>query len=490
LPPILARRFPLALRPLALRSSGRWRRLRDRIAVPLLMALVFSVAPALRVVSLVGLDLAARPALADDGGGGDGGGGGGDGGGGGEGSGGSDGGGSDDSGGDGGEDGGSDEGSGSGSEGSDHTRHAVAHELVAVGPTEGLSAALASLGMHVIEETPFAALDLTAVRIGLPAQMSLATGKALLQARLPSLQVDVNALYRPMASLTLPAPGDPARLIGWPSPASRCGAGLRVGMIDTGIDLQAPSLGGQRIHQQSFLAAGQNPAPPDHGTAIAGLLVGAATQSASLGAGDLNGAAATASPAEGLLPQAELYAAAIFAADAKGEATATAVRFAQALDWLVGAGIRAINVSLAGDDNLLIDLAVARAAERGAVLVAAAGNGGPAAPPAYPAALEPVIAVTAVDIDGRSYDQANRGDYIDVAAPGVRVVSPAAGPETGTSFAAPFVTAWVAARIAEGGPTDAAALHRGIAAGARDLGPQGHDPEFGWGLLQADGRCG
>ena len=118
------------------------------------------------------------------------------------------------------------------------------------------------------------------------------------------------------------------------------------------------------------------------------------------------------------------------------------------------------------------------------------GNGGPGAPPAFPAALEGVIAVTAVDVDGRLFEQANRGGYVDVAAPGVRVIAPAAGPETGTSFAAPFVTAWVAAMIAEGGPADAAAMHRAIAVTARDLGPAGRDPDFGWGLLQSDGNCG
>lgn len=485
-------------------SASRWsgceRRghLRYRLAGPLLMALVMSAAPALRITSLFGLDLTARSALADDGGGHDGGGGGGDGGGdggGGSGSGGS-GSGSDNSGSDGGssgessDDGGSDDSGGAGSGGSDHTRHAVAHELVAVGPTDGLSGALASLGMHVIEETPFAALDLTAVRIGLPPQMSLATGQALLKGRLPALQIDVNALYAPMASLTLPGPDDSERLIGWPSPSTRCGVGLRIGMIDTGVNPQAPTLAGNRIHQQSFLAAGETPAPPDHGTAIAGILVGGESNSASLGASDLNSASTPSSTAEGLLPQAELFAASIFAIDGKGQATATAIGFARALDWLVGAGVRAINVSMAGDDNLLIDLAVARAAERGTVLVAAAGNGGPAAPPAYPAALDGVIAVTAVDVDGRRFDQANRGDYVDVAAPGVRVVSPTTGPETGTSFAAPFVTAWVAARIAQGGPADAAAMHRALAASSRDLGPPGRDPDFGWGLLQSDGSCG
>jgi hypothetical protein len=472
-------------------GASRRTRLRHRLAGPLLMALVMSAAPSLRIVSFLGLDLETQAALADGGGGGGGEGGGHDGGGEGGGSSGSGSSGSDDGGGEGGEggdDGGSDDGTGGGRS-SDHTNHAVAHELVAVGPTAGLRGTLAQLGMRVIEETPFAALDLTAVRIGLPPQMSLATGQALLKARLPGLQIDVNSLYAPMASLTLPAPGDPARLIGWPSPASGCGSGLRLGMIDTGVDPQAPGFSGHRIRQRSFIGAGEDPAPRDHGTAIASILVGG-VEAMSPGSGDLDSASASAPQPEGLMPQAELYVASIFARDGNGEARATAVGFARALDWMVGAGIQAINVSLAGDENLLIDLAVARAAERGAVLVAAAGNGGPDAPPAFPAALDGVIAVTAVDVDGHRYEQANRGDYVDVAAPGVRVASPAAGPETGTSFAAPFVTAWVAARIAEGGPADAAAMHRAIAATARDLGPAGHDPDFGWGLLQSDGQCG
>jgi subtilisin family serine protease len=83
------------------------------------------------------------------------------------------------------------------------------------------------------------------------------------------------------------------------------------------------------------------------------------------------------------------------------------------------------------------------------VFVAAAGNGGPDAPSAFPAAYEEeVIAVTAVDRNQRVYDQANRGRYIDVAAPGVRIWTALphgqAGVQSGTSFAAPFVTAIVA----------------------------------------------
>ena len=84
----------------------------------------------------------------------------------------------------------------------------------------------------------------------------------------------------------------------------------------------------------------------------------------------------------------------------------------------------------------------------GIVVVAAAGNEGPSAPPGYPAAYEEVIAVTAVDRNLAAYRYANRGDHIDLAAPGVDVWTALPdrreGPQTGTSFAVPYVTAVVA----------------------------------------------
>jgi subtilisin family serine protease len=188
---------------------------------------------------------------------------------------------------------------------------------------------------------------------------------------------------------------------------------------------------------------------------------------------------------------AALFAADVFSTDAKGEPQATAVSFVGALDWLVGEGVSAVNISLAGDDNDLVALAVEKAAAKGVALVASAGNGGRDAAPAYPAALDEVIAVTAVDADARRYPEANLGDYIDLAAPGVRIPAGGApdGYATGTSFAAPFVTA-VAATLAANLPADAEALDEALAAHSRDLGAPGRDPEFGWGLVQAPKVCG
>jgi Subtilase family len=460
-----------AVRDLRNADVSRRATLRCQIAGSLLLALVLAAAPVARFSS--DMPWHARAALADDGGGGGGGGGGGEGGeGGGEGSGGS---------GEGGEGGGEKSGEAAGGErsGGGEGPHEVEHELVAIGPDRDLAERIASLGISVVAIEPFAALGLSIARLRLPDDMPLAAGRALLEARVPGIQLDVNALYAPLGSVSLPAPGYAKRMIGWPEDDRGCGAGLSLGMIDTGLDSANPALAGRDITERGFIDPGAAPAPAEHGTAIAGILVGAA-----------DGADT------GLLPAARLYVANIFAAGPTGEPRATAVGFVGALDWLVGAGVRAINVSLTGDANGLMALAVSRAAAKGVVLVAAAGNGGPDAAPAYPAALEAVIAVTAVDADGRRYPEANRGGYIDFAAPGVRVHSPSA-PEasaTGTSFAAPFVTAVVATEIGReptvGGTQAADQVRARIAEASSDLGAPGKDDEFGWGLVQSRKGCG
>src|SRR3546814_9491455 len=90
-------------------------------------------------------------------------------------------------------------------------------------------------------------------------------------------------------------------------------------------------------------------------------------------------------------------------------------------------------------------LTVERARAGGMRLVAAAGNEGPHAAPVFPAGYPSVLAVTAVDASLQPYRHANRGDYIDLAAPGVDVWSARRGQggryNSGTSFAAPFVAA-------------------------------------------------
>ena len=126
------------------------------------------------------------------------------------------------------------------------------------------------------------------------------------------------------------------------------------------------------------------------------------------------------------------------------------------------------------------------------LVVAAAGNGGPNAPPAYPAAYEKCVSVTAIDHRLRPYSHANRGEYLTVAAPGVRIWTPGwpgGKYRTGTSYAAPHVTAAVALIRRDAPNLGYKELHRQVQQHSYDLGAPGKDPVFGWGLLKAPMAC-
>ena len=116
-------------------------------------------------------------------------------------------------------------------------------------------------------------------------------------------------------------------------------------------------------------------------------------------------------------------------------------------------------MSLAGPKDAFLGKTVREMSAEGVVFVAAAGNGGPAAAPSFPAAYDEVIAVTAVDRRLKSYVYATRGSHIDLAAPGVEIWAALPGGRegtlTGTSFAAPYVTAVIAAMYASNESKDA-----------------------------------
>jgi subtilisin family serine protease len=216
------------------------------------------------------------------------------------------------------------------------------------------------------------------------------------------------------------------------------------------------------------------PGPDWHGTGVTALL-----------AGD------TSSGTPGLIPDANFYVADVFRDEGNGEPASDTMSMLRALDWLDQQGVRVINMSLSGPRDTLLADAVKKLAAKGIVLVAAAGNEGPAAGPSYPAAYDDVIAVTAVGRNLNSYRYANRGSYIDVAAPGVAIWTAMPGSKegyhSGTSFATPYVTAALAA-ISRQLPsaTPAEVLKRLT---YRDLGEPGPDPVYGQGLIVAPKSC-
>jgi subtilisin family serine protease len=218
-----------------------------------------------------------------------------------------------------------------------------------------------------------------------------------------------------------------------------------------------PALAGITVSTRDFGKGGSN-IPTEHGTAVASILVREGAQ--------------------------QIHAANIFRGGT-GTPFTSAENVASALEWLVASKVPVVNMSLAGPRNAILDRLVQRTIAKGTAIVAAAGNGGPTAPPAYPAALPGVVAVTAVDANLRVYRYANQGPYLDVASLGVNetAAKPGGGYSlyTGTSFATPHVAAWMA-NCMRG--ADSASCERKMIAGAKDLGAPGRDPVYGYGLVR------
>ncbi|MBU2886669.1 S8 family serine peptidase [Gilvimarinus agarilyticus] len=240
---------------------------------------------------------------------------------------------------------------------------------------------------------------------------------------------------------------------------ARCIATKAIGVLDTLSATDHPALIGAKVTNQNFTGREQ-PANTNHGTALAVLLTGnQPSQFASL------------------IPGSEIKVAGVFREDHNGQST-TLEFLLYGLNWLVSENVGVINLSLGGANNRVLAHAFKQAMEKNIVLVAAAGNGGSKAPPTYPAALPGVIAVTAIDAAGLLYPYANRGSYIDIAAPGVDIWAAnengTGAYQSGTSYAAAFVSAYAAVF---GKPADWSTV-------SKDLGDTGKDNNFGWGLLR------
>ena len=261
------------------------------------------------------------------------------------------------------------------------------------------------------------------------------------------------------------------RSIGWQTSDMKVGAGLRIGAIDSSIDLAHPALRGALIVKRSFTSGNAPTTDTAHGTAIAAMLVGQSDGTA----------------IAGLLRGATLFHAGIFQKGKRGP-VASSADFLRAVDWLVRSDVTVINASITSEtENAVVLYAMSMLSHDNVILVAAAGNRGPNGPPAYPAAFESAFAVTAVSLDGEAYEHANTGDYIDIAAPGIDLPTTSRRITSGTSLAVPFVTAAVARMVQMCGVAPLRA-EESLQADARDLGAPGRDPSFGWGLLQAP-RC-
>jgi subtilisin family serine protease len=153
----------------------------------------------------------------------------------------------------------------------------------------------------------------------------------------------------------------------------------------------------------------------------------------------------------------------------------------------VDSGTKVINLSLGGaTESTSLTAAIQYAVDRNVLVVAAAGNGAADSPPKWPAASDLALAVTAVDRNNSvtSFDQ--RGDYIDLAAPGASILSTASNDykiQSGTSMAAAFVTGAAALLFAAQPSITAAQVRDVLQRTATDIGAPGRDTTFGYGLI-------
>jgi subtilisin family serine protease len=161
----------------------------------------------------------------------------------------------------------------------------------------------------------------------------------------------------------------------------------------------------------------------------------------------------------------------------------------EAINWLIEEHVKVINMSLAGPDNAILKAVVNAANKQGAFIVAAAGNEGPAAAAVFPAGYQDVIAVSAIDQHQQPYRWSNQGTYIDYSAFGVNVLTAQSqrrtGRESGTSMAAPVVSAALACIVArrQNAAENRSDVLSALAEKAIDLGPTGKDRIHVWSVL-------
>ncbi|GAA3781470.1 type VII secretion-associated serine protease mycosin [Streptomyces phyllanthi] len=266
------------------------------------------------------------------------------------------------------------------------------------------------------------------------------------------------------------------------------GAGITVAVLDTGVDDQHPDLVGNVLQGKDMVGFGAGRGDETwarHGTAMAGIIAGHGH--GPRGADGVLGIA----PAAKILPVRVILEdkdpARSKARNTRGNALADGIR------WAADRGADVINLSL-GDDSKSAhpepteDAAVQYALEKGAVVVASAGNGGEKGDHvSYPAAYPGVIAATAVDEYGTRASFSTRRWYATVSAPGDDVVI--ADPDReyyegwGTSAAAAFVSGAVAlVRAAHPGLTPAQ-VKQLLEDTARDAPAGGRNDSHGFGFV-------
>jgi thermitase len=266
--------------------------------------------------------------------------------------------------------------------------------------------------------------------------------------------------------------------------------GVKIGIVDTGIDQTHPDLSGQTVAcaksqgllpiMSGSIQVGSCTDDNDHGSHVAGTIAAKANNGIGVAGVAFNADLVICKALGGPL------------------GTGSTADVANCINWVASQGARVISMSLGGGASTTLQQAVANAWNNGngAVIVAAAGNDGDATLN-YPAAYAEVVSVAATDSSDARASFSNANADVEIAAPGVNVLSTVRGGGyatlSGTSMATPHVSA-VAGVLRQLFPSDsAAAIRSRLDAAVNDLGPAGRDASFGFGRVNlckaAGGGC-
>ncbi len=285
----------------------------------------------------------------------------------------------------------------------------------------------------------------------------------------------------PDADIDAPEGWDLAGMASFPA-----SGGVKVGVVDTGIDKTHPDLAGKAVGCATSYNGGitiVNGVCHDdngHGSHVSGTIT------------------ANTNNGQGVAGVAFNSPLVMCKALATAAGTGLTSDIANCINWTAKQGVKVISMSLGGGDSATLKAAVQNAYNggNGVLLVAAAGNDGNATLN-YPAAYSEVVSVAATDNKDKRASFSNANSDVEVAAPGVDVESTYTGglymTLSGTSMATPHV-AGVAAVISDLNPSaNAATLRSKLDAAVDDIGTAGRDSSFGFGRVNlckaAGGAC-
>lgn len=253
--------------------------------------------------------------------------------------------------------------------------------------------------------------------------------------------------------------------------ANPTGSSVKIAVLDTGVDASHSDL--STLVLDGFDVYGKNLErndPNGHGTHVAGII-------AALKDNEIAG--------RGVVPGIKIMPIRVLDETGYGDDADVA----KGVVWAVDNGANILNLSLGGDEySQALKDSIAYAVSKNVIVVTAAGNsyleGNPII---YPAAYPGSFAVGATMPGDTRAPFSTTGQYLDVSAPGFAIASTwlnnSISTQSGTSMAAPIVSAAAALIWATFPNLSAKEIEKKLTDSALDIGAKGRDDEFGFGII-------